>query len=140
MEEKSRLNRFAQSFVSGDLKEGINVICETLDDLINKISGCITFDEFLENISKFADSKIIETEKKHNLKYVAGKCNLEADIKAGCVITNLELYYKNSNNAWVKNGFGGKTQISKFTDDSINKEINDLIKNGMQSISVIPPK
>jgi len=126
-----------------------NVIDNALEALFKKLGHKMTYAEYLDITSEYIDERILEEcrgksvtcyggKAKFNIKTLYNKSRESAEF----VIIQVELYYKDLTEKWIKTEFSGKTPISRFDfeDEDTVAKFNEITNNGFEEINIEPPK
>lgn len=102
----------------------------------------ISFDEYINMLSRSIDDNIIEEQKQESGKiFVGGHIFFKISDDKKFLLFNVENYYKKGEK-WFKNKSGGRTLLSKFDNDSAQM-INDIWEKqkngGVWEYKIDPP-
>lgn len=87
----------------------------------------ISFDEYMDMLSKSIDESVIEEQKREPGKiFMGGHISFSISDDKKFMLFNVENYYKKGEE-WFKNKSGGKTPLSKF-DNGSAQMINEILK------------
>lgn len=111
--------------------------------VIGSIEHKLSFDEYLIMLSESIDKNIIETQKQDKEKvFVGGHIFFKISEDKKYLQFNVDNYYKKGEE-WFKNQSSGKTALSKFNSDSVQrlKDIWEKQKNGEEwKYNIDPPE
>jgi|GEM_PF-3087720 len=108
-----------------------------IDAFFDAITKKITFQEYLDATSDYVDEQILEIRRKEGLKFVAGNCFLNCPEPFENIAIKVELYFKDSEDKWIKKVLNGTAKTAVFEPKSI-QDIESLKKQEMK-IAINPP-
>ena len=126
-----------------------NIIDNALEILIKKLGHKMTYSEYLDITSEYIDERIIDECRGKSVRCYGGKAKFSVKTlynknrePAEFVIIQVELYYKDLTEKWIKSEFSGKTPFSRFDfeDEETVEKLNEIKNNSFEEINIEPPK
>ena len=111
-----------------------------ISELINLVSkDPLPYEHYLMAISQYLDVKIQQFSKEENLRFVGGECTITVEKKEKKVVSNAQMYFKNSNNKWVVKEMKGNTGFHCFTAETLDNEITEIMLDGGRKFPITAP-
>lgn len=133
----TRVGEMARAALNQDWFDLARLGWEAFVDLIT--DDPLTYQEFLSAISQYIDAKIMQIATEENLRFVGGECHLKVIEEEHSISTNVQLYFKNEKNAWIKKELNGKTDCEVFDEETIDGEIADILMEGGRKFPITAP-
>ena len=138
VDSASRVAELAKAVLNQNWFDVANIGFKAIIDMISE--DPLSYSEFLSVISQYVDAKIIHIEQEENLCFVGGECRFEVDEGLQVVHTNIQLYFKNQNKAWIKKELNGKTGFDVFCDEALTGDIYQILREGGRKFPITAPK
>lgn len=137
MDGMTRAGEMARAALNQDWFDLARLGWEAFVDLIT--DDPLTYQEFLSAISQYIDAKIMQIATEENLRFVGGECHLKVIEEEQSLATNVQLYFKNEKNAWIKKELNGKTDYEVFDEETIDGEIANILMEGGRKFPITDP-
>lgn len=121
------------------LKENLQKIDNSLDEIFAVLNKKISFDEFCESISEGIDSFILKHEQDGKLKFLGGSCTFRVTGFIKKCAYEAELYFENSGGEYTKVTMNGALPLSRFTDEAVKVDIAEISKNKEFKVDIEHP-
>lgn len=127
-----------RAILNGDYFDALKL---SFDEIINLVSqDPLSYENYLEAISQYCDAKIIQFSQDEQLRFAGGECCLTVDEANKRVHTQVDLYFKNTSNGWIKKIIEGNTSLNNFTAETLDGEITDILEAGFRKFPITPPE
>ena len=102
----------------------------------------ISYEQFLNQLSRQIDENMLSEEKKNNVVMYGGECEISIPKSApDNVVMNIVLYSKkNGNDKWIKSNIMQKLCISEFADDPDTQAKIESLKKQPEKLKVTRPE
>ena len=137
MDGMTRAGEMARAALNQDWFDLARLGWEAFVDLIT--DDPLTYQEFLSAISQYIDAKIMQIATEENLRFVGGECHLKVIEEEQSIATNVQLYFKNEKNAWIKKELNGKTDYEAFDEETIDGEVANSLMEGGRKFPITDP-
>ncbi len=128
----------ARAALNGDWFDVVKLSFDQIVSIVSK--DPLSFEDYIDAVSQYADGKAIVFSKEENLRFVGGDCTITVVEELRNVRNDVNLYFKNPSDAWIKKSFGGNTGFVSFTKEALEGAITDIMNEGGRKFPIVPPK
>lgn len=121
------------------IKKGIEDIGAHIMEFLKSLRRKISYDEYLDETSKYIDEFIIQTAKSENLKCAGGYTNLSISKDKKNLDIVVDLYFKDQSDKWIQRTMRGATPISLFIPESQKNELMRIYRHP-EKIEIASPE
>ncbi len=121
------------------LEDNLKNLDNSLDEIFSVLDKKISFDELCGIVSDEIDEFIPTHEKAENLEFIGGNCTFKVTGFIKKCSTTAELYFRNGKNEYTKVTMSGALPLSKFTDESVKTDIEEILKNKGLKVDIEHP-
>lgn len=121
------------------IDEKIYVMGKAVIDIAIKNAPKLSFEQYSHKISDCIDRVIISSITEKRYSYIDGQCTFSVDKERKLLTSLVELFYLDESGQLIAQKLCYETEFSRFDDNAISNEIDEIIRNGKKIVAVDSP-